>query len=337
MLTRSLGSKGPQVSAVGLGCMGMSDLYGPADRAESIATVRAALDAGFTLLDTGDFYGMGHNELLLREALQGRARERVVISVKFGALRDFKGGWLGIDGRPAAVKNFLAYTLRRLGTDYVDVYRLTRVDPAVPIEDTIGAIAEMVQAGHVRHVGLSEAGAATLRRAYAVHPICDLQIEYSLLSRGIEAEILPTARELGIGITAYGVLCRGLLSGHWSKERSVAPGDFRSFSPRFRGENLDRNLALVEALRSIAREIGVTVAQIAIAWVLSRGNDIVPLIGARQRDRLAEALGALDVNLTPDDLAQIERAVPPGAAAGDRYPTPQMAHLDSERRGSQHP
>jgi aryl-alcohol dehydrogenase-like predicted oxidoreductase len=332
MITRSLGSKGPHVSAIGLGCMGMSDFYGPADRAESIATIHAALDAGITLLDTGDFYGMGDNELLLRDALQGRSREQVVLSVKFGALRDPAGGWGGVDGRPAAVKNFLAYSLRRLGTGYVDIYRLARVDPAVPIEDTVGAVADMVKAGYVRHIGLSEAGAGTLRRAQAAHPIVDLQIEYSLLSRGIEAEVLPTARELGIAITAYGVLSRGLLSGHWSKERAAAPGDFRSFSPRFTGDNLDHNLTLVEALRAVAQEKGVTVAPIAIAWALSRGSDIVPLVGARRRDRLTEALGALDVNLTPDDLARIERAVPPGAAAGDRYPTAAMAHLDSERR-----
>jgi len=296
-----------------------------------VALGHAALDAGIDLIDTGDFYGMGHNELLLREALRGRTRERVVISVKFGALRDVRGGWTGIDGRPAAVKNFLAYSLQRLGTDYVDVYRLTRVDSAVPIEDTIGAIAEMVKAGHVRHVGLSETGADTMRRAHAVHPVCDLQIEYSLFSRGIEREILPTARELGIAITAYGVLSRGLLSGHWSKERAVAPGDIRGFLPRFAGPNLDRNLALVEALRAVAAEKGTTVATLAIAWVLSRGNDVIPLIGARRRDRLAEALGALELELTAEDRRRIEGAVPPGAAAGDRYATAQMAHLDSER------
>ena len=319
MITRSLGTTGPTVSALGLGCMGMSDVYGPADRSESIATIHAALDAGITLLDTGDFYGMGHNEMLLQEALRGRARDQVVLSVKFGALRDPAGGFSGFDGRPAAVKNSLAYTLRRLGTDYVDIYRPARVDPSVPIEETIGAIAEMVQAGYVRQIGLSEAGAATLRRAHAVHPIADLQIEYSLLSRGIEAEILPACRELGIGITAYAVLSRGLLSGHWSKEAASAPTDFRSHSPRFSGENLDRNLALVEALRAVAEAKGATVAQLAIGWVLSRGQDIVPVIGARRRDRLAEALGALDLALTADDLARIEAAVPAGAAAGDRY------------------
>ena len=329
---RALGNVGPRVSALGLGCMGMSDLYGPADRAESLATIHAALDVGVTLLDTGDFYGMGHNELLLREALAGRSREAVVLSVKFGALRDARGGWNGVDGRPAAVKNFLAYTLQRLGTDHVDVYRLARVDPAVPIEETVGAIAEMVKAGLVRHVGLSETGAATIRRAHAVVPICDVQIEYSLVSRGVEDEILPTTRELGIAITAYGILSRGLLSGHWSKERVVARGDIRGYLPRFGGANLEANLALVEALRALALEKEKTVAALATAWVLSRGEDIVPLVGARRRDRLAESLGALDVRLTAEDLARIEGAVPKGAAAGERYPTPLMAHLDSERR-----
>jgi len=331
MVTRQLGKSGPSVSAVGLGCMGMSDLYGPAVEAESIATIHAALDAGITLFDSGDFYGMGRNELLLRDALRGRLRERVVLSVKFGAMRAPSGAWLGVDGRPAAVKNFLAYTLRRLGTDYVDIYRLTRVDPAVPTEETVGAIAEMVKAGHVRYIGLSEAGAKTLRRAQSVHPIADLQIEYSLFSRGIESEILPTCRELGVGLTVYGVLSRGLLSGHWSKDRVTGAGDFRSFSPRFKGENLDRNLALVEALRTVATSRGMTVAQAAVGWVLSRGDDIVPLIGARRRDRLEESLGALRFSLTPDDLSQIERAVPPDKVAGDRYDTRAMAMLDSER------
>jgi aryl-alcohol dehydrogenase-like predicted oxidoreductase len=311
--------------------MGMSDLYGPADRAESIATIHAALDAGLTLLDTGDFYGMGHNELLIREALQDRDRDDVTISVKFGALRDPAGGWLGNAGRPELVKTFLAYTLQRLGTDHVDVYRLTRVDPDVPIEETVGAIAELVKAGYVRHIGLSEAGADTIRRAAAVHPISDLQIEYSLISRGIEAEILPTTRELGIGITAYGVLSRGLLSGHWTADRALAGNDFRAHSPRFQGDNLQHNLRLVDALGGIAQAKGASVAQVAIAWVLAQGEDIVPLIGARRRERLDEALGALDVTLSADDLARIEAAVPPGAAAGDRYAAAQMAHLDSEK------
>ena len=331
MITRALGTTGPSVSALGLGCMGMSDLYGPADEAEGIATIHAALDAGVTLLDTGDFYGMGANELLIRDALKARRREDVVISVKFGALRDAMGGWNGVDGRPVAVKNFVAYSLRRLGTDHIDVYRPARLDPAVPIEDTVGAIAELVKAGLVRHIGLSEVGPETLRRAAAVHPICDLQIEYSLVSRGIEERILPTCRELGIAITAYGVLSRGLLSGHWSADRTLAGSDFRAYSPRFGGENLDHNLALVEALRAVAAERGATVAQLAIAWVRSRGDDIVPLIGARKRAQLGESIAALDVTLDATDLARIERAIPAGAAAGGRYPDAALHHMDSER------
>jgi aryl-alcohol dehydrogenase-like predicted oxidoreductase len=325
-----LGKTGPTVSALGLGCMGMSGLYGPADRQESIATIHAALDAGINLLDTGDFYGMGHNELLIAEALKTVPREKVIVSVKFGALRDPGQGWLGIDTRPAAMKNFLAYSLQRLGLDHIDVYRPARLDPNVPIEDTVGAIADMVKAGYVRHIGLSEVGADTLRRAAAVHPICDLQIEYSLISRGIEEAILPAARALGIGITAYGVLSRGLIGGHWRKD-AVAPGDFRAHSPRFQGANVDANLALVEALRKVAEPRGATVAQAAIAWVAARGADIVPVIGARRRDRLAEALGALHLKLGADDLAAMERAVPKGAASGARYPERAMADLDSER------
>jgi aryl-alcohol dehydrogenase-like predicted oxidoreductase len=331
MDTRTLGATGPQVSALGLGLMGMSDLYGPTDRTESIATVHAALDAGITLLDTGDFYGMGHNELLLREALAGRPRDNAVISVKFGVLRGPDGGWNGADLRPNSIKNFLAYSLQRLGVDHVDVYRPARITPEVPIEEVVGTMAELVKAGYVRHIGLSEVGAETLRRAHAVHPISDVQIEYSLISRSIEESLLPTARELGVGITAYGVLSRGLISGHWSKDRSGQP-DFRSHLPRFTGDNLDRNLALVDALRRVAAAKDVTVAQIAIAWVAARGADIVPLIGARRRDRLAEALGALDVTLTVEDLAAIEAAVPADAVAGSRYDAHQMAMLDSERR-----
>ncbi|MFI0989838.1 aldo/keto reductase [Streptomyces exfoliatus] len=335
--TRPLGTTGPRVSALGLGCMGMSALYGESDRAESIATLHAALDAGVTLLDTGDFYGMGHNELLIAEALRtapAAAREQALTSVKFGALRTVEGGFTGYDGRPAAVKNFAAYSLQRLGTDHIDIYRIARVDPDVPIEETVGAIAELVEAGHVRHIGLSEVGADTLRRAAAVAPIADLQIEYSLISRSIEEKILPAARELGIGITAYGVLSRGLISGHFTRDRELAPGDFRGMSPRFQGENLQRNLDLVDRLRALADAKGVSVAQTAVAWVLAQagrqGVDIVPLVGARRRDRLAEALGALDVTLDAADLAAIEEAVPAGAAAGERYPAAQMAHLDSE-------
>jgi aryl-alcohol dehydrogenase-like predicted oxidoreductase len=331
MENRTLGSTGPQVAAIGLGAMGMSDLYGPADQGESIATIHAAIDAGISLIDTGDFYGSGRNELLIAKALKDRDRDAVTISVKFGALRDPAGGWLGNDGRPEAVKNFLAGTLSRLETDHVDIYRPARVDPAVPIEETVGAIAEMVQAGFVRHIGLSEVSAETIRRAAAVHPISDVQIEYSLLSRGIEADILPTARELGIGITAYAVLSRGLLSGHWSPERELSQHDFRTFSPRFQRENLEHNLALVDSLGAVAAARGATVAQLAIAWVLSRGVDIVPLVGARRRERLHEALGALEITLSSEELAAIDRAAPAGAAAGARYAEPLMAELDSER------
>jgi pyridoxine 4-dehydrogenase len=328
---RKLGTTGPDVSAIGLGCMGMSDAYGPADRGESIATIHAALDAGITLLDTGDFYGMGHNEMLIREVLAGRSRDKVQISVKFGALRDPARNWSGHDSRPAAVKNFLGYSLQRLGVDHIDIYRPARLDPSVPIEDTVGAIAGMIKAGYVRHIGLSEVGSDTIRRAHAVHPISDLQIEYSLIARGIEDDILATCRELGIGITAYGVLARGLISGHWSKDRAGAQ-DFRNLSPRFQGGNLDANLALAETLRKIAGEIGASPAQVAIAWVAAQGNDIVPLVGARRRDRLTEALGALNVKLTPAQLSSLATAFPPGVAAGGRYPDAQLVHLDSEKK-----
>lgn len=330
MSSHSLGSQGPVVSSIGLGAMGMSDLYGPADRAESLATLHAAWDAGINLVDTGDFYGMGDNELLLREALRGRSRDEVVLSVKFGAMRDPAGAWIGVDLRPAAVKSACAYSLRRLGVDSIDVYRPARLDPQVPIEETMGALVDLVNAGYIRHIGLSEVGADTLRRAAAVHPIADLQIEYSLLSRGIEADILPAARALGIGVTAYGVLSRGLLSGHWSPARD--PRDFRSILPRFAGENLEKNLALVEVLRDVATRRHITVAQAAIAWVAAQGRDIVPLIGARRRDQLDEALGARDLALSAGDLAAIEAAIPADAAAGSRYPGPMMATLDSERR-----
>src|SRR5271166_2202426 len=332
MQRRKLGANGPEVGAIGLGCMGMSDFYGPADRAESIATIDAALDSGATLIDTGDFYGSGHNEILIGEALRGRRREDYVLSVKFGALRDPAGGFIGCDARPEAVKNALAYLLKRLGVDFIDIYRPARLDPAVPIEDTIGAIAEMVGKGYVRAIGLSEVNAATIRRAAAVHPIVDLQIEYSLVVRMIEAEILPACRELGIGITAYGVLARGLISGNWTKERSK-PKDFRTFSPRFSGDNLDHNLALVEGLRKVAQARGASVAATAIAWALAQGSDIVPLVGARKRGQWAESSAADALRLTEADLAAIEQAVPRGAAKGERYPAQAMAHLDSEKRG----
>ena len=332
MTSRNLGKSGPAVSALGLGCMALSGIYGPSDRAESIATIRAALDTGITLLDTGDFYGMGHNEMLIREAIAGRGREQLLLSVKFGALRDPAQSWSGYDSRPAAVKNFLAYSLQRLGVDYIDIYRPARLDPSVPIEDTVGAIADMIKAGYVRYVGLSEVGAETLRRAQAVHPICDLQIEYSLASRGIETEILPVCRELGIAITAYGVLSRGLISGHYSRERAAVEKGFRKNSPRFQGENLEKNLELVEQLRGVAKNIGASVAQVAIAWVLAQGEDVVPLIGAKRRAQLTEAQGALDVKLSREQLAALARALPSDAVAGQRYMAAQMSQLDSERK-----
>jgi aryl-alcohol dehydrogenase-like predicted oxidoreductase len=329
LTTKKLGTLGA-TPAIGLGLMGMSALYGPADRDESIATIRAAIDAGVTLLDTGDFYGMGHNELLLAEALKGQDRDAVDISVKFGALRGPDGAWYGFDARPGAVKTWLAYSLVRLDTDHVDIYRPARLDPDVPIEETIGAIAELVEAGYVRNIGLSEVGAETIRRAHAVHPISDLQIEYSLISRGIEGDILDTCRELGIGITAYGVLSRGLIGGHYDPSKT-AVNDFRAHSPRFQGDNLDRNLEMVEALRKVAADSGISVAQAAIAWVASRGDDIVPVVGARTRERLTESLGADAVKLSADQLAAIEAAMPVDQVAGTRYAEAQMAMLDSEK------
>ncbi len=330
MPTRQLGSHGPRTHAFGLGCMGMSDFYGDADINESIATIHAAIDRGITLLDTGDFYGMGHNEMLIGRAIEHQRREDLLISVKFGAQRDPSGGWVGFDARPSAVKTALSYTLRRLGTDYIDIYRPARLDPNVPIEETVGAIAELVEAGYVRYIGLSEVGATTLRRAAAVHPICDLQIEYSLISRGPEERIFPACRELGIAVTAYGVLSRGLISGHWTADRVLGATDFRAHSPRFGNDNLARNLALVESLRSVADQIGASVAQVAIAWVLDRDTSIIPLIGARTRARLDEAFGAFDLTLNDEMRARIEAAMPATEAAGARYAEYAMAHLDSE-------
>jgi aryl-alcohol dehydrogenase-like predicted oxidoreductase len=315
----------------GLGAMGMSGVYGPAHEVESIATIHAALRAGITLIDTGDFYGMGHNELLIARALKGRDREGARLSVKFGAQRGPDGSWLGYDARPAAVKTALAYSLQRLGTDHIDVYRPARLDAKVPIEETIGAIAEMVQAGYVRAIGLSEVGAQTIRRAAAVHPIADLQIEYSLLSRGIEAEILPTCRSLGIAITAYGVLSRGLLSDAFMPGAARAPGDIRARFPRFDESNARHNAAIVAALKEIARAKDASVAQIAFAWVRSRGADVIPLIGARRRDQLAEALAGVRLTLDAEELTALERAVPAEGVRGERYGAAQMADLDSER------
>jgi aryl-alcohol dehydrogenase-like predicted oxidoreductase len=323
---RKLGVEGPEVFPIALGCMGMSGAYGATDDGESIATIHAAIDAGVNLLDTGDFYGMGHNEMLIGRALRF-VREQVLVSVKFGAQRGPDGSWLGYDARPAAVKTALAYSLKRLGLDYIDIYRPARLDPNVPIEDTVGAIAEMIQAGYVRYIGLSEVGPETIRRAVAVHPITDLQIEYSLISRGPEAKIFPVLNELGIGVTAYGVLSRGLLSA----SQPAASNDFRTRLPRFSGDNLVRNQQFVARLKAIADAKGITIVQLALAWVLAKGPSIVPVMGARTRSQLHETLRALEIRLTPEDVAQIEAAVPPNAVAGTRYDEHQMRMLDSEK------
>jgi aryl-alcohol dehydrogenase-like predicted oxidoreductase len=322
---RALGSTRLSVFPIALGCMGMSGMYGATDDNESIATIHAALDAGVTLIDTGDFYGMGHNEMLIGRALKGR-RNSVLLSVKFGAMRSPDGNWVGVDTRPAAVKNFLSYTLKRLGVDHIDIYRPARLDQNVPIEETIGAIADLIKAGYVRHAGLSEVGVDTIRRAHAVTPISDLQIEYALISRGPETEIFPALKELGIGVTAYGVLSRGLLSG----SKPTGKGDFRARLPRFTGENLSQNEKLIAELKQIADEKNLQPSQIAIAWVLAQGRQIVPVIGARTRKQLAESLAALDVTLSDSELKRIE-AIGAGVA-GTRYDEHQMRMLDSERR-----
>lgn len=323
---RKLGAAGPEVFPIALGCMGMSGMYGASDEAESLATIHAAIDAGINLIDTGDFYGMGHNEMLVGRALRLQ-RDEVLISVKFGAQRGPDGAWLGFDGSPAAVKTALAYSLKRLGVDYIDIYRPARLDSRVPIEDTVGAIADMIKAGYVRYVGLSEVGPETIRRAAAVHAVVDLQIEYSLVSRGPEEKIFSALDELGIATTAYGVLSRGLLSN----SQPAAAGDFRAWLPRFTGDNLANNQRTVARLREIAGDKGITQVQLAIAWVLAKGDSIIPVVGARKRTQLAESLGALNVKLSADEIAVIEAAIPANAVAGTRYDEHQMRVLDSER------
>ncbi|MGZ3421182.1 MAG: aldo/keto reductase [Polyangiales bacterium] len=321
-----LGSTGPEVFPISLGCMGMSGMYGASDEAESIATIHEALERGIDLLDTGDFYGMGHNEMLIGRALK-TAGKKPKLSVKFGGMRAPDGAFIGVDTRPAAIKNFLAYSLVRLGVDHIDVYRPARLDPAVPIEETVGAIADLVKQGYVRHIGLSEVGVDTIRRANKVHPIVDLQIEYAIVSRGPEAEILPLLRELGIAVTAYGVLSRGLLTG----SKPTGKGDFRAHLPRFAGDNGVRNQTLVETLAAMAKERNITPAQLALAWVLAKGSNIVPVMGARTRRQLGETLGALEVRLSEADIARIEREIPADRVAGTRYHEEQMRHLDSEK------
>src|SRR6187402_1142853 len=314
---------------IALGCMGMSGAYGKTNDTESTAVIQAAIERGVTLLDTGDFYGSGHNELLIGRAIAGR-RDKVQLSVKFGGMLSPDNRWGGIDARPVAVKNFLAYSLVRLGTDHVDVYRPARLDPNVPIEDTIGAIADLVKAGYVRHIALSEVGAETIRRAAKVHPIVDLQIEYSLVSRGPETTIFGALADLGIAVTAYGVLSRGLLAGS-----KAGAGDLRAHLPRFTGDNGRKNQVLVDALVRLARTRGATPAQLAVAWVRAKGAaqgvTVIPTMGARTRKQLEDALAGLAITLAPSDIAEIEAAIPAEEIAGTRYPAPMMATLDSEK------
>jgi len=311
---------------LGLGCMGMSGMYGRTDDAESVRTIQAAIERGVTLLDTGDFYGMGHNEMLIGRAIAGR-RDQVQISVKFGALRSPDGGWGGVDARPVAVKNFAAYSLKRLGVEAIDVYRPARLDPTVPIEDTIGAIADLVKAGFVKHIGLSEVGVETIRRAHAVHPIADLQIEYSIASRGPEDKIFPALRELGISATLYGIFSRGLLTG----SKPASPTDFRAYLPRFTGDNASKNADVAASLARFATSKSMSTAQLLIAWTRARQPGFLPLIGARTVAQLQDSLGALDHALTSADLEALEKLVPRDAVAGERYAKQQIAHLDSER------
>jgi len=327
MRSMKLGKTGPAVFPIGLGCMGMSGVYGASDDAESVATIRHAVDRGVTLLDTGDFYGMGHNELLLRRGIEG-VRDKVQISVKFGAMRGPDGAWFGIDTRPAAVKNFAAYSLKRLGIDTIDIYRPARLDPSVPIEETIGAIGDLVDAGYVRHIGLSEVGPETIRRAHAVRPIADLQIEYSIATRGPEADIFPVLAELGMSATLYGVFSRGLLTG----SKPSGKGDFRAYLPRFAGDNGAKNEAVVARLRAFALERAMTPAQLALAWVIAKQPTLVPVVGARTRKQVDDALGALDKPLSAADVSALEAIVPRDAILGTRYAADQMKHLDSERR-----
>ncbi len=324
MQNKTLGKNGPAIPlGVGFGCMGMSDFYGSRanDEAESVAVLEAALDAGIGFLNTGDFYGLGHNELLLRRALAERSRQPL-LSVKFGAMRGPGGEFVGFDGRPQAVKSFAAYSLVRLGRDVIDLYQPARVDPTVPIEDTVGAIKELIDAGHVRYLGLSEASPEQLRRAHAVHPVSALEVEYSLGTRIIERELLQTARELGVAVVAYGVLSRGLLSGRVTQ---LAAGDFRAHIPRFSGENFSENKKRVALLEDMAREKSCTPAQLAISWVLHQGDNVIPLLATTNRRRLEENLAALDIRLDKEDLRRLDELFPEGAIQGDRYPEAQMA------------
>jgi len=326
MQHRTLG-RDLKVSAIGLGCMGMSEFYGAGDEAESIATIHRALDLGVTFLDTADMYGVGRNEELVGRAIRGR-RGEVVLATKFGSVRGPDGAFLGVNGRPDYVRAACEASLRRLGVETIDLYYQHRVDPDTPIEETVGAMAELVRAGKVRYLGLSEAAPETIRRAHAVHPIAALQTEYSLWSRDPEDRIFATVRELGIGFVAYSPLGRGFLTGQIKRVEDLAAADYRRHSPRFQGENFQRNLDLVAEVEAMAREKGCTPGQLALAWVLARGQDIVPIPGTKRRRYLEENIGALSVALTAGDLARIDRVMPPGAAAGTRYAEAQMRALN---------
>ena len=327
MKQRTLGTSGLAVSPLGLGCMGMSEFYGPGDEQESIATLRRALDLGVTFLDTADVYGLGRNEELVGKVIRGR-RHEVVVATKFGIVRDMNGNYLGVNGRPEYVQQACDASLRRLGVEQIDLYYQHRVDPDTPIEETVGAMAELVQAGKVRYLGLSEAGPATIRRASATHPIAALQTEYSLWSREPEDEIIPTCRALSIGFVAYSPLGRGFLTGQIRRIEDLAPDDWRRTSPRFQGENFQRNLDLVERIREMATQKGCTPSQLALAWLLAQGEDIVPIPGTKRQHYLEENVGALGITLTESDLAQIAEVAPHGVAAGERYPERGMQAVD---------